>query len=1832
MKKLLKISLIIAFFGVLFNGLVYMDIPKTLLASLIKEGNNTGVKVYYEDFLDPDTLDTAAGATSGLDETEIKFGRLIQKGQVKSFEIPFDTASDYTYDNEKIEVNGGSAVLMANPSLLQGLETYLRMDEGTWNGSNHEVVDATGNNHHMTSVGGANTFFGGKIGRAGVFDGNDDYLEDVDGINYINGLTAFTTYLWIKSDVTDTDKGFLIAKEPDGSDDIFALRYDAVGATSRCTNCIKAGITTTGGVQQIESSSGVQTTNWQHVALSWSSGNQLKLYIDGALNTPSSNDSSTNGSITGATTLFFGKGAKDTSSGWDGLLDEVRIYNRELSAEEIALIYAGGPTIYKTSGDADNNLIDFVDFAETTTVNHAGVLKYQLTEDGITWKYWTGSAWDTATLGDGNSVAEVSAYISDFPILAKKIYVRSFLVSDGSQAVELDNLSIRYNSLSKPETSTEILGPFSTGDEFYAIDASISNEASGIRYISFRLLDLSLNPITVGVDTIFDSSDLPLDIQSISEDDIYLEVTFHNDGVSSSSVELNYFSVSYTEPPEDFLINMSNAAVGGTSNIEYTIRVQSKGGDDWEELVITNVLDPDLQYLSTTDEGVVAAGQNVLLTYTKAEFTSQNVSKSFLVNILPSGESRNKICNFATGTTDGLSIFISSQACTTINGGGSAVDGNFSVSKTANLDSNARTIEYDLTLTNTGGTNWETFSLIDVLDENLQYVSTSDSGISTNGQVVSVNYTVAELAGGSATKTFITQIQESAIDQSMICNITYGSADGNDMVFSNKSCDDISSLSICGNNFLNSGEQCDDGNTTSGDGCSSSCFIENAVCGNGEVETGEQCDDGNTTAGDGCNSICFTEAEVCGNGTVGPGEQCDDGNTIGGDGCSATCQSEQCGNNVLDAGEECDDGNNTSGDGCSIGCQNEICGNNVLDAGEQCDDGNTSDDDGCDASCQVENPVCGNDTVEFGEQCDDGNTTSGDGCNSSCQTEGCGNNVIDAGEQCDDGNDTGGDGCSASCQDEICGNDILDFGEQCDDGNTTAGDGCNISCQNEVCGNNVQDTGEQCDDGNTTSGDGCTASCVLEIWACGDGNKEGLEQCDDGNSVSGDGCSASCQSVESGWTCSENQSGLSLCTEMGNDFAISKTATPVIGTDKITYYITVEKLGGNKWEEFTVTDVLNSDLTYVGTSNTGVSYSSQVVTLKYQLSDFSASTSITKSFNVQIRENGANRNEICNFAFGSYNESSVYISNNSCAIITGGDSGVNASFEISGTTETNTTEETIEYHFTVENISGDDWSSFVMTDVLPDDLEYVRSSQSGISVNGQIVSLIFNKSEFGSSSSLEKSFITRAKEEISPGTLVCNFAWGSADQGEVITYANQLCNSTPDASAELHAEIVREMNRKDSMGKAASRMPGQELGAEPLTIEETNKPIAPRIIYDEKGNVLQIIPGKLDPLKLAERLMNKPKPVINRGNASSQTKESAQETSIDPLANVKKSPGRTISKEYSSAKASANLRKKKQQKWKDDYQKWIDTITPDLEVVEEVVEPEEAFEVLEEVTIETLLNAPVVAQKTEIIDRTQGGEMALNVSGEGMQSQEIGLDIPAGLLTDVSEVSVEMKALDMGELPVTAATENGEMLMFGAVLDLSITVEDQKVKQFDKTMNMSISYDPTEIENIEPTSLSLHYLNEESGNWEPLPDTVIDLQNNTINAQTDHSSFFTVLANLFSGVSESEYIQYKSSAAPEASSYKDLVAKTKKLTAEKELEEAKEKYSAGKVKEKGLSYKGLSQKYKYVDPKKALEQVQGQEKRIFRRNYLRRVTYPTQVKKRKDDQLFDENQESQVEN
>ncbi len=123
----------------------------------------------------------------------------------------------------------------------------------------------------------------------------------------------------------------------------------------------------------------------------------------------------------------------------------------------------------------------------------------------------------------------------------------------------------------------------------------------------------------------------------------------------------------------------------------------------------------------------------------------------------------------------------------------------------------------------------------------------------------------------------------------------------------------------------------------------SGCPSPTPVCGDGKVEAPEQCDDGNTTSGDGCEADCTTP------GTGGGGGGGDDGGAGGGGGVMAVC-----GNGVVEGFEDCDDQNTTPGDGCENDCTfTPACGNGKREGTETCDDGNLVGGDGCEADCMA---------------------------------------------------------------------------------------------------------------------------------------------------------------------------------------------------------------------------------------------------------------------------------------------------------------------------------------------------------------------------------------------------------------------------------------------------------------------------------------------------------------------------------------------------------------------------------------------------------------------------------------------------------------------------------------------------------------------------------------------------------------------------------------------------------------------------------------------------------------------------------------------------------------
>jgi cysteine-rich repeat protein len=251
---------------------------------------------------------------------------------------------------------------------------------------------------------------------------------------------------------------------------------------------------------------------------------------------------------------------------------------------------------------------------------------------------------------------------------------------------------------------------------------------------------------------------------------------------------------------------------------------------------------------------------------------------------------------------------------------------------------------------------------------------------------------------------------------------------------------------------------------------------DEAICGDGIIQEGEQCDDGDRNSSDGCTTQCkFTCTE---------NSDCDDSNPCNGE--------EICNNNHAceDAAEDADD-RTPCGDkkSCRKGiCIDNVCGDRFVTRDETCDDGNKDPDDGCTPDCEwtcEESTDCVNEDVCLPRVCNTKTHRCEAGTPLTNETECeiaeagikalCGSSEVENDGWCING--------ICTCAD--CGDGVLAGKETCDDGllNGTedSPNGCAIDCAFMECGNGLLDNGEQCDDGNKTRLDGCDSECKYEF-------------------------------------------------------------------------------------------------------------------------------------------------------------------------------------------------------------------------------------------------------------------------------------------------------------------------------------------------------------------------------------------------------------------------------------------------------------------------------------------------------------------------------------------------------------------------------------------------------------------------------------------------------------------------------------------------------------------------------------------------------------------------------
>jgi uncharacterized repeat protein (TIGR01451 family) len=242
------------------------------------------------------------------------------------------------------------ALLVPVQAQEDGLVSEWHFDEGAGN----VLKDSSGNGNDGTIYGA--TWVDGKFGKALSFDGVDDFVRVADSESLKPQQVTVEAWIYLKYYPT-VDAFWFVQKGNSNS-----LPWESYGIGARTQGYGQkfiAGLGTTDNLfTWIDSTSIYDLNNWYHLAMTYD-GSILKIYVNGN----NENSLAINKNIWYNTNpLDFGK---YDSRYINGQIDEVKIYNRALSASEIKANYEGEQTALSITKTASPTSIKQ---GQTTTI------------------------------------------------------------------------------------------------------------------------------------------------------------------------------------------------------------------------------------------------------------------------------------------------------------------------------------------------------------------------------------------------------------------------------------------------------------------------------------------------------------------------------------------------------------------------------------------------------------------------------------------------------------------------------------------------------------------------------------------------------------------------------------------------------------------------------------------------------------------------------------------------------------------------------------------------------------------------------------------------------------------------------------------------------------------------------------------------------------------------------------------------------------------------------------------------------------------------------------------------------------------------------------------------------------------------------------------------------------------------------------------------------------------------------------------------------------------------------------------------------------------------
>ncbi|MDO8716956.1 MAG: LamG-like jellyroll fold domain-containing protein, partial [Dehalococcoidales bacterium] len=230
----------------------------------------------------------------------------------------------------------GAAKLAVSPvnSLKTGLVGYWTFDgkDTNWGTNKTNDLSGQGNTGTLVSMSTTTSPVAGKIGQGFKFDNTNDRISTASAAGSLDIAGPITISAWIYPKSSGEGSVARIVDKA-GASGLVGYQF-SMGSS----NNLSFAVGTAGGVNVKNSDVNTITLNtWQFVT-AVNNGSNTTFYVNGI----SKGSPAQPAPLSTTITLAIGNRSGDTDRTFDGVIDDVRIYNRALSVQEINLLYKLG--------------------------------------------------------------------------------------------------------------------------------------------------------------------------------------------------------------------------------------------------------------------------------------------------------------------------------------------------------------------------------------------------------------------------------------------------------------------------------------------------------------------------------------------------------------------------------------------------------------------------------------------------------------------------------------------------------------------------------------------------------------------------------------------------------------------------------------------------------------------------------------------------------------------------------------------------------------------------------------------------------------------------------------------------------------------------------------------------------------------------------------------------------------------------------------------------------------------------------------------------------------------------------------------------------------------------------------------------------------------------------------------------------------------------------------------------------------------------------------------------------------------------------------------------